>query len=328
MHESDSKALMSDDFTISGIPMRIDGRVLRVVRAREEWDVDVEEPAAAIEEIRASGRNADVFTFMQRLPDSRPRFDYFREWDNVAALQIDSYDYWLNSQLHRNARNKLRKAVKAGVETREVAFDEKLFEGIRDIQNEIPIRQGRPYAYYGKDVDWIRVRYGTYLERARFVGAFYRGELVGFLKLVSAGPYTRTMGILAKLGCRDLAPMNLLTAKGVEICAQRGDPYLVYGKYDYGKVGADSVASYKSHSGFEHVLLPRYFVPLTLKGYMALQIHLHHGLIGYVPRPCVQWLRELKGRYFESRYRSVTAEVVEAGRRFQRGLESERGVTL
>ena len=301
-------------FTILETPLRLDGRLCRVVRAVEEWDTELVDPGPIISELRSRPERIDIFTFIQRLPQSRPRFEYLMEWDNVAALPIRDYEYWYNNQLHRNARNKVKKAIKAGLELKEVPFGLALWKGIQGIQNEIRIRQGRPYAYYGKDIEWIRERYGTYLERARFVGAFFHGELIGFLKLVQTEGYTRTMGILAKAGCRDLAPMNALIAKGVEICAERGDSYLVYGKYDYGKVGSDSVVSYKFHNGFEHILIPRYYIPLTSLGRLVVRAGLQHGLVGYLPRPWVQRLRDLKVSYFERKYRNSTKEALEGAR--------------
>lgn len=309
---------MDPPFPASRDDFRVDGRLVRIARPREEWDTDVNDPAAWIAALGPAGVHADLFTFHQRLPNSRPRFDYHMEWDNVAALPISGYDHWLGCQLHQNPRNKLRKAAKAGLVVRESPFDDDFIRGIKAIQDEIPIRQGRPFAYLHKDTDWIRVRYGTYHERARFIGAYFRGEMIGFLKLVSAGRYARTMGLLAKIGCRDLAPMNALIGKAVDVCADLDMPYLVYGRYDYGKIGSDSVVSFKYHNGFEHVLLPRYFVPLTSVGRAALAVGLHRGWQGYAPRPVVQRLRQAKVGYFEWKFRSATAEAQRKGVEFMR----------
>jgi hypothetical protein len=299
--------------------LRVGGRVLRIARPREEWDTDVDDPAAWIAALRGPGApRADLFTFMQRLPESRPRFKFRMEWDNVAALPIRDYDSWFKHQLHQNPRNKLRKAAKAGLEVREAAFDDDFIRGIREIQDELPIRQGRRFAYYRKDLEWIRLRYGTYHERARFIGAYFRGEMIGFLKLVTAGRFVRTMGLLAKVGCRDLAPMNALIGKAVAVCAEIGMPWLVYGRYDYGKIGADSVVSYKFYNGFEHILLPRYFVPLTAAGRAALALGLHHGWLGFAPRPLVQRLRALKVAYYERKFRGATAAAIRRGNELMR----------
>ena len=41
---------------------------------------------------------------------------------------------------------------------------------------------------------------------------------------------------------------------------------------------------FKRHNGFELVLYPRYFVPLTLKGTLALKLNLHRGIKEAMPR--------------------------------------------
>ena len=283
------------------------GNILKTIRPKEEWDTDVHDPDGLIAEIRNQRLKADLFTFAQRLPASRPAFRYHMEWDNVAAVPLLTYQHWLSKQLHQNSRNKLKKGEKAGLVVKIVAFDDELVRGIKEIQDEIPIRQGRPYLYYHKSLDWIRAGYGTYLERSTFIGAFFKGELVGFLKLVSVGEFARTMGLLTKLGHRDVAPMNALIAKAVEICAERGLRYLVYGKYDYGKIGSDSVVDFKFYNGFEHILLPRYYIPLSPFGKVALPLRVHQGAVGYLPRKWVQMLRDAKVGYYERKYRQHIA---------------------
>jgi hypothetical protein len=101
------------------------------------------------------------------------------------------------------------------------------------------------------------------LESSRFIGAFYQNELVGFARFFLAGSFIRTMGILAKVCHREKPTMNLLIAKGVELCAEESVPYLVYGNYDYGKVGSDSLRGFKRYNGLERILVTRYYVSIT-----------------------------------------------------------------
>jgi hypothetical protein len=270
-----------------------------VARLKHEWDVDVADPEELVREVQDSRITADILTFVQQLPESRPKFDLQFEWDNVAALPIRSYDYWLERQLHRNPRNKLKRSQKEGLVVRTVEFNDELIRGIKRIQDEVPIRQGRPYIHYRKSLDQVRRGYESFLPRARFAGAFYRDQMVGFLKLVVAKGFTRTMGILTTIEHRNLAPMNALIAKAVEICANEGHSYLVYAKYDYGKVGSDTLTEFKFYHGFEHILLPRYYVPLSMRGSAALKLRLHHGPLSWVPRFCVRALRRAKIAYYE-----------------------------
>lgn len=296
--------------TINGIPLKISGRLLRIARPQEEWDTDIDDPEGTIEGLKSLGQRFDLFTFMQRLPSSQPKFpDYFREWDNVAAIPIKTFDHWFERQLHRNPRNKIKKALKQGLEVRQVPFDDTLIGAIKAIQDEVPIRQGRPYVHYGKSLAAVRSGYETYVDRAAFFGAYYQGQMVGFMKIVFCPTYARTMGILATQQHRDLAPMNALVAKAVEICAERQVPFLVYGRYSYGKIGGDTLTEFKFYNGFEHVLLPRYYVPCTTIGRLALTAGIHRGLIEMLPRRLVQAARWCKVQYFERRYSRHQAPV-------------------
>ena len=91
---------------------------------------------------------------------------------------------------------------------------------------------------------------------------------------------------------RKVASTNALIAKAVEVCAEKQAPYLVYGSIDYGKKGSTSLADFKRHNGFEKINLPRYYVPLTLKGRIALNSNFHKGLI----KRCLnQWWKERCG---------------------------------
>ena len=275
---------------IDGHELVVAGKYLTIAKLKEEWDDDIEHPEAIINALEKSGMNVDLFTFVQRLPESRPKYSYPMAWDNVAAIPIGMFEDWLERQIHPNHRNKIRKAKKEGVEIRRVPFTDDLVVAISAIINEVPIRQGIPFGDYGKDFETIKMEHATYLERADFIGAYFRDELIGYIKLVFAGRYMRTMQVLSMLQYRSKATMNALMAEAVKICSERQIPYLVYGKYDYGKVGSDSLREFKSFNGFEHILLPRYHIPLTAKGRACLLAGLHRGIREILPRWIVRAL--------------------------------------
>ncbi len=288
------KARLTDVLHVAGKELVVSGKYVKTARLKEEWDVDVEDPQTVVHELKESGVDADIFTFMQRLPYSKPRFDYPMEWDSVAAIPITDYNTWFKKQLHENPRNKIRKAQKAGVVAKIVDFNNDLIEGIRDIYNETPVRQGRPYWNYGMDSELVRKENSQFLERATFVGAYYRDELIGFIRIVRTDRFARTMGIIGKIAHRDKAPMNVLIAKAVEICAENKIPFLVYAKFNYGKLGSDTLQDFKYYNAFESVVLPRYHLPLTAKGRAVLSLGLQHGVIEVAPKAVVRLLRELK----------------------------------
>jgi hypothetical protein len=283
----------------------VTGKAVRIGRLREEWDDDIEDPAAVTRALSNCGDRIDIFTFMQRLPESKPKYGYRYEWDNVAALPISTYEEWLEKQVHPNHRNKVRKAVKEGLEVRRVQFSDEFVTAVMRILNEVPVRQGVPFRDYGKDFDTVKAEHATYITRSDFIGAYWGGELVGYLKLVSAGRFIRTMQILSMIRHRSKGPTNALMAEAVRLCVERGSPYLVYGKYDYGQVGSDTLREFKAFNGFEHVLLPRYYVPLTALGSAAISCNVHHGIVGMLPRKLVRRLLEIRRSWYSRRGAAV-----------------------
>ena len=195
----------------------------------------------------------------------------------------------------------MRRAVKRGVVVKEVPFDDEFVRGIKGIYDETPVRQGRAFWHYGKDFEAVKMENSTYLQRSWFVGAFYKDELIGFLKVIMVDRVATLIQILAKNAHRDKRPMNALLSHTVELCVQRGASLLVYGKYRYGKKRPDSLGEFKQRNGFEEVTVPRYYVPLTLKGRIALKLGLHHGLAYMIPSPVADLLRGVRALVLQLR---------------------------
>jgi hypothetical protein len=289
---------------IDGNEIVVSGGFVKIAYFKEEWwDVDVEDPEDILRKLKDIGINADIFTFVQRLPESKPKYRYYMEWDNVAAIPVTTYDYWYKNQLHQNPRNKLRIAMKKGVVLKISDFNEELIQGITDIYNETPIRQGKPFPYYGVTTDFTRKGHITFLDRAIFICAYLDDKLIGFLKLVNSDKrLMRTMGILALDSHRDKAPMNLLISKAVEICAEKNIPYFIYGKYVYDKRGSDTLQDFKRYLGFESIALPRYFIPLNIWGKFIISFNLHNGIVGLMPKKLIKILLQLRTKWYEKRH--------------------------
>jgi hypothetical protein len=205
----------------------------------------------------------------------------------------------------------VRRAEKKGIAVREVPFDNALVQGISAIYNESPIRQGKPFWHYGKDLETVRRENGTFLDRSVFIGAFLEGSLVGFAKLVSDEDQGQAglMQIVSMIQHKDKAPTNALIAQAVRSCAERGIPYLVYAKFSYGKKGRDSLADFKHHNGFQRIDLPRYYIPLTRVGRLALHLGLHYGLADHVPWSLVDKARRFRNLWYARRLRGVKRPV-------------------
>jgi hypothetical protein len=190
---------------------------------------------------------------------------------------------------------------------KEVPFDETLAQGIWEVYNETMVRQGKPNVHYGKDVQTVYREAATFLDRAVFIGAFFEGKLIGFVKMVIDETKTQAslMNIVAMVRHRDKAPTNALIAHAVRACADRGIPYLMYQSFVYGNKEGDSLTNFKEINGFQRVDLPRYYVPLTPLGTLALRFGLHHKFTDQLPKPVAAKLRELRSAWYNRKLRSI-----------------------
>jgi len=289
---------------VGGREIQVDGGLLRIARLAADKFDSVDDPGATLEALRASGIRIDLFTFMQKLPDTSPKYDYPMEWDNVAALRVSTFDQWRTKQINNRARNALRIGERKGIVVREVPFDDPLVRGISVLYNECPIRQGKPFPHYGKDLETVRRENGTFLERSFFLGAFLEEHLVGFAKLLCDEDRKQAglAQILSMIQHWDKAPMKALIAHAVRSCAERKIDHLVYGKFAYGKKQRDSLSYFKQRNGFRRIDLPRYYIPLTLTGRTALRLGMHHRLVNRVPEPLLARLREARRQWYGWRF--------------------------
>jgi len=195
--------------------IRISGRLLRIARLDAELYHFLSNPEPVIDRLRNSTDHIDIFTFMQGLPETGPKFMYPMEWDNLAVLPVSTYENWWNKQIRSITKNRAKQAEKKGVVIREVQFDEKLAGGIWEIYNECPIRQGRRFRHYGKDQETVYREASTYLDDSTFIGAYLGEELIGFVKLVADEAHVQAglMNIVSKIQHRDKAPTNALIAQ-------------------------------------------------------------------------------------------------------------------
>ena len=179
-------------------------------------------------------------------------------------------------------------------------FDDALVQGIWEIYNESPVRQGRPFPHYGKDIDTVRKEEATFLDSSIFIGAFLGNKLIGFVKLVYDETRTQAgaMNILSMLQHRDKAPTNALIAQAVRCCGDRGIRYLVYSQFAYGNKQRSSISDFKERNGFQRIDLPRYYVPLTRVGWVSFRLGLHHRFVDHIPEPVVAKIRELRNAWY------------------------------
>jgi len=255
----------------------------------------VEDPNSFVGQLKKSGLRADIFTFAQKLPLTEPRYPYRMEWDNLAVIPITTFSDWWDKRVESSVRRAVRKATKSGIVVKEVEFDDPFVQGIVNINNETPVRQGKPFWHYQKPFDAVKMENSTYAERNGFLGAYCDGELVGYIRLTYVDNTANIIQILSMMKHADKRPTNALMAKAVEVSVEKGLSHLVYCNYVYNDPKS-SLTEFKRRNGFEKLLIPRYFIPLTPKGSLALRLGFHQGLMQRLPKPIVTQI--LKARSF------------------------------
>jgi hypothetical protein len=274
------------------------GRFIKTALLRDEWLEEVENPESFIGAMKKQDIRADLFTFWQKLPETEPKYAYYMERDPIAAIPIKSYEHWMNHQIERSARKAVRKAEKKGVTVSVSGLNDDLVKGIMTIYNETPIRQGRPYPHYGKDFDTVKEDLSRDQHRSDFICSYAGGELIGFIQLGYTGVSVLPFGMVSKLEHRDKSPQNAMLAKAIEICEAKKIRYLWYGKW-----GEDSLGDFKKNNGCEKLNMPRYYIPLSAKGALALKYHLHHGLAEALPEKAKLRMKEIRKKWYAMKHR-------------------------
>ncbi len=277
------------------------GKILKWASIQDEaWlkDIPLTDPQKFIYAIKQNKNKADILTFSQKLPDTEPKYGYPMEWDNVAAVPIITFEDWWEKRLPQVTRKSIRRAVKRGVSSKVVEFNDELVQGIIGVNNDTPIRQGLPNVDYGKDFDVVKNEYSSFLENTIFIGAYLKDELIGIIKMIDLGASASIMQIVSKPSHYDKRPTNVLIKKAVEVCNEKGIKYLIYGKYVYGNKTDSSLTEFKRRNGFEQIDIPKYYIPLTIRGKIAMKLGIHLGLLKILPSGLINFLRNLRTKWY------------------------------
>jgi hypothetical protein len=291
-----------DTLSAGNTDVLVTGKLLRIARTEGDGYEDVENPTWLIHELRRARPHADMFSFVEMIPDGKPQYPYYTEPESVAALPVRSFDYWWREQVSQETRTGVRKAEKKGIRVNIVPYSDDLVRGIQNLYNESPMRQGKPFWHYGRDFETLKKIHATFLDRSDFLGAYFNGELVGFMKLVYGKQCAGTMNILSMIEHRDKRVMNALIAKAVETCDKKGIPYLTYCAWSKGGLG-----EFKLRNGFTRMDFPRYYVPLTVKGEISLRLKLHRGIRGMLPETLKEQLLNLRSKWYSVKTAASTS---------------------
>jgi hypothetical protein len=296
------KKVAVDATVIDGKTIVVTGKFIRIAGIKDDiCDDGIQNPEIIIKELKKI-KKADIYTFEQKLPETEPKYKYLYELDNLAVLKIQSYEYWWDKQINNDARRMVRKAEKNGVTVRVEPFSDDLVRGIKSIYDEMPLRQGKPFWHYKKNFDTVKSDNSTYLDRSEFICAYYNNELIGFDKIFYTGNRADQIQLVAKMKHRDKSPTNAIIAKTIDVCAKKGITYLTYGKYYYGSKGDDSLSDFKKRNGFEKIDFPRYYIPLSLKGKIAVKLKLYKRFVSFLPSSLVEFLIKIRTIMYTIKY--------------------------
>ena len=231
---------------------------------------------------KLSMREIDIFTFIERkwccsIPN--PSKGWVKTEDNVALLHITSFDDWWKNA-GKKTRNMVRKAEKSGVVTRIVEPNEKLAEGIWRIYNETPIRQERSFPHYGQSIESVTAGV-LCAQNSTFIGAYLQDKLVGFIQLVHGDNIAVIAQILSLQEHFEKAINNALIAEAVKACMEKKVGWVMYGRIG----NHPSLDKFKESNGFTKFPLTRYYVPLTMKGRIAIRLRLNQNTKDTLPQP-------------------------------------------
>src|SRR5215472_18068323 len=107
---------------VNGKMLFATGKWLRTARVRSEemMEDELENPEVYIRTLTGDANDAlkaDIFTFTQKLPATRPKYSYSMEWESVAAIRLLSFKQWWEG-LPQETRKNVRRSRKRGVAVR------------------------------------------------------------------------------------------------------------------------------------------------------------------------------------------------------------------
>src|SRR4030095_288510 len=82
------KAVKIDDQTYV-----VSGNFLKTASIKNEWQEDVSDPEETVHALKAVPTRIDILKFWQRIPETEAKFNYYKEWREIAAIPISTFDH-------------------------------------------------------------------------------------------------------------------------------------------------------------------------------------------------------------------------------------------
>ena len=240
-----------------------------------DYIYDIEPRRDLLRNLRKKG--VDLFTFVQRTfvqETFEKKYPFHKEVENIAIMKIASYDDWWTRTIRKKVRQSVKKAEKSGVKVKIVEVNEDFFRSVQRIYNETPFREGRRYSGYGLSIGHLREKFDD-IGDSDILGAYFNGQLIGLLWLTYGDRTAMFRSFVSFIKHRNKCPNNALIAEAVRRCSERQVTFLVYGNH-YGFLpGLDK---FREHQGFRKFPLPRYYIPLSRMGQLAIELGIHRKI--------------------------------------------------
>lgn len=295
---------------MDGKDIIVRGKWIRIARVEaEEWlDSELDNPEKCVQILKQQARSgdlrADILSFAQMLPTIPPKYEYPVDLESIAAIRLTTFQTWWDG-LPQETRKNVRRAQKRGVVVQVRTVDDDLIRDLQALNDDSRVRQGKAFTHYGKTLDQVKRDQEAFLDRSDYICAYHDEELIGVLKLVYRGEVASILTFLPKASHQDKRPANAVLAKAVELCLERGIRYLIFGKFNYGNKRHTSLREFKIRNGFEELLVPRYYVPLTIKGSVAVRFKLYRGPLGILPHNVITLLVNMRSKLYAFRHEPV-----------------------
>lgn len=76
---------------------------------------------------------------------------------------------------------------------------------------------------------------------------------------------------------------------------------MTYGYFNYGNKRKTPITQFKTRHGFEEMLIPRYYVPVTVWGRLYLKLGLHRGMLGILPNRVINAGLAVRAKWYQFR---------------------------
>jgi hypothetical protein len=107
------------------------------------------------------------------------------------------------------------------------------------------------------------------------------------LHLVYRGNVAAILNLTTKPSHSDKRPANALVSKAMEICDSKKITHVTYGLYNYGNKKDNPLREFKIRNGFAEIMMPRFYVPLTIWGKACMTAKFHRGIVGILPHSVI-----------------------------------------